>query len=120
NEILVDLYGARRALNERAIPPALVFGNPQFLRPCANLPIARNTHLHFLAFDIARGKDGKWWVLSDRTQAPSGSGYAVENRIVSSQCLPELFARENVRRVASFFRAFGEHFMSVAGRDDPV
>ena len=63
-------------------------------------------HLHFVAFDLARAADGRWWVVSDRTQAPSGAGYALENRVVSSQCLPELFAERNVRRLASFFRAF--------------
>ena len=41
-----------------------------------------NTYLHLLAVDLARSPDGQWWVLSDRTQAPSGAGYALENRIV--------------------------------------
>src|SRR5690606_37168170 len=68
----------------------------------------------------ARSADGRWWVLSDRTQALSGSGYALENRVVSSQTLPDLFAAHNVRRLAAFFRAFGEHFMSLAGRDDAL
>ncbi len=118
NATLVDLYGPRRALKERVLPPAVLFGNPQFLRPCANVRSPSNQHLHFLAFDLARGPDGRWWVLSDRTQMPSGAGYALENRIVASQCLPELFGDENVRRLASFFRAFAEHFVSLAGRDD--
>ncbi|MGD8325002.1 MAG: circularly permuted type 2 ATP-grasp protein, partial [Gammaproteobacteria bacterium] len=63
--------------------------------------------------------DGRWWVLSDRTEAPSGAGYALENRVVTSRCLPDLFANQNVRRHASFFSAFNEHFLASARTDQP-
>ena len=114
NRLLVDLYGAQRVLKERLLPPGLVFGNTQFLRPCTSVAVRDDLHLHFVAFDLARSADGRWWVVSDRTQAPSGAGYALENRVVSSQCLPELFAERNVRRLASFFRAFSERFLSLS------
>ena len=120
NELLVDLYGEQRTLKDKILPPGLVFGNPQFLRPCASIGVRDNLHLHFVAFDLARSADGRWWVLSDRTQAPSGAGYALENRVVSSQCLPEMFAERNVRRLASFFRSFTERFLSLANRDTPL
>lgn len=120
NEILVDLYGPQRILKEGVLPSAAVFGNAQFLRPCFNARVPGGLHLHLLAFDVARSPDGRWWVLSDRAEAPSGAGYALENRVVSSRCLPELFASQNVRRQASFFRAFNEHFMSLAKRDEPL
>jgi uncharacterized circularly permuted ATP-grasp superfamily protein/uncharacterized alpha-E superfamily protein len=120
NEMLIDLYGEQRALKEGVLPPGMVFGNPQFLRPCASVPVRDNQHLHFLAFDIARGPNGYWWILSDRTETPSGAGYALENRVVSSHCLPELFASQNVHRQASFFRAFNEHFLALARNDEPT
>ena len=44
-------------------------------------------------------------MLSDRTQAPSGSGYALENRTIVSDVLPDLFGNSNVLRLAPFFRA---------------
>ncbi len=119
NRLLSDLYGDQRALKEHVLPPGLVFGNTQYLRPCKNIPVRDDLHLHFVAFDLARSADGRWWVLSDRTQAPSGAGYALENRVVASQCLPELFAQRNVRRLASFFRSFGERFLALSGRDQP-
>jgi uncharacterized circularly permuted ATP-grasp superfamily protein/uncharacterized alpha-E superfamily protein len=119
NQILVDLYGEQRVLNEGKLPSGLVFGSGQFLRPCSNLRVRRDQHLYFLAFDVARSPDGQWWVLSDRTEAPSGAGYTLENRIVTSRSLPELFVQQNVQRHASFFRAFNEHFMSMAERDEP-
>ncbi len=120
NELLIDLYGPQRALGEKVLPPGLVFGNPQFLRPCTHVPVRDDLHLHFVAFDLARAADGRWWVLSDRTQAPSGAGYALENRVVSSQCLPELYVEHNVRRLASFFRAFTERFLGLSNRDEPL
>jgi uncharacterized circularly permuted ATP-grasp superfamily protein/uncharacterized alpha-E superfamily protein len=119
NRLLVDLYGEQRVLKEQLLPPGLVFGSPQFLRPCTSVRVRDDLHLAFVAYDLARSADGRWWVISDRTQAPAGAGYALENRVVSSQCLPELFAKRNVRRLASFFRAFSERFLSLASRDQP-
>ena len=119
NRLLGDLYGAQRVLKDRLLPPGLVYGNTQFLRPCTSIAVRDDLHLNFVAYDLARAADGRWWVVSDRTQAPSGAGYALENRVVSSQCLPELFAQRNVRRLASFFRAFSERFLSLSPRDQP-
>jgi uncharacterized circularly permuted ATP-grasp superfamily protein len=120
NQILADLYGPQRAVTDQILPPSVVFGNRQFLRPCSDIKVKDDLHLHLTAFDVARSPDGSWWVLSDRSEAPSGAGYALENRVVTSHCLPQLFASQNVRRQASFFRDFNEHFMSLAGRDEPV
>jgi uncharacterized circularly permuted ATP-grasp superfamily protein/uncharacterized alpha-E superfamily protein len=75
--------------------------------------------VHFIAFDIGRSPDGRWWVLSDRTEAPSGAGYALENRIVSSRSLPELFEEQNVHRQAGFFRAFSDNFCNLSSREEP-
>jgi uncharacterized circularly permuted ATP-grasp superfamily protein/uncharacterized alpha-E superfamily protein len=120
NAILRDFYGEQRAVKDGSLPPGVVFGSPQFLRPCSNIALKEDCHLHFLAFDIGRSADGRWWVLSDRTEAPSGAGYALENRIVTSRCLPELFESQNVQRHAAFFRAFNDHFLGLAGRDEPL
>src|SRR5580765_5484530 len=92
NRILADLYGPQQLLHGGHISPALVFANPAFWRPCHGVPVSGDTYLHLLAVDLARSPDGQWWVLSDRTQAPSGSGYALENRTIVSDVLPNLFA----------------------------
>jgi uncharacterized circularly permuted ATP-grasp superfamily protein/uncharacterized alpha-E superfamily protein len=105
NLVLADLYGEQRLLHERHLPPSLVFGNPGFLRPCHGIRVPRGIHLHLEAVDLARSPDGQWHVLADRTQAPSGAGYALENRIVLSRSLPEAFRDCHVQRLASFFRA---------------
>ncbi len=120
NEILGDLYGAQRSISEGVLPPNIVFANPRFLPACANIESRAGVHLHFIAFDVARAPDGRWWVLSDRTEVPSGAGYTLENRVVTSRCLPDLFESQNVRRHASFFRAFNENFINLAAKDEPL
>ena len=76
NLILADLYGPQKLLHGGQIPAALVFGNPGFWRSCHGINVRDNTYLHLLAVDLARGPGGDWWVISDRTQAPSGAGYS--------------------------------------------
>ncbi len=114
NWILADLYGPQKLLRGGHLPPAIVFGNPGFWRPCCNLPLPDQTHLHLLAVDLARSADGQWWVLSDRLQAPSGAGYALENRIVLAETFPDLFREFQVQRLASFFRAFRDNLMRLS------
>lgn len=120
NAALQDLYGSQRLLREGVLPPALVFGNPQFLHACHGVKVNGGNFLHFVAFDVARSPDGSWCVLSDRAQAPAGAGYALENRIVAARCLPEFFTEGRVRRLASFFHAFSEKFLSNSRRDEPL
>ncbi len=117
NLILADLYGPQRLLREGSLPPALVFGNPAFLRPCHGLRAPKNIYLHLHAADLARSPDGHWWVLANRTQAPSGSGYALENRIVLSRILPDQFRDCQVQRLASFFRVERDTLRSLAPRN---
>src|SRR5882724_4464300 len=105
NLILADLYGQQRLLRDGLIPPALVFENPGFLRACHGLRVPGETYIHLHAVDLARSPDSQWWVLGDRMQAPSGSGNALENRIVLSRILPNEFRDSQVQRLASFFRA---------------
>lgn len=114
--ILADLYDGQRLVRDRLLPPALVYANPGFLRPGHGLPVARGRHLHLHAADLARTPDGAWWVLADRTQAPSGAGYALENRIVLSRSLPEPFRDCRVQRLAPFFRGLREMLHALAPR----
>ncbi len=121
NLVLADLYGAQRLLRGGLIPPALLFANPGFWRPCHGIRVAGDTYLHLLAVDLARGPDGVWWVISDRTQAPSGAGYSLENRIVMAETFPDLFRKFRVERLASFFRSFRNSLLrlSPVARDNP-
>jgi uncharacterized circularly permuted ATP-grasp superfamily protein/uncharacterized alpha-E superfamily protein len=121
NLILSDVYGPQRLLEGGQLPAQLVLGNPGFLRPCHGLAVPRDVHLHLHAVDLARAPDGRWWVLADRTQAPSGAGYTLENRIVLSRSLPEAFRDCQVQRLASFFGTQRDTLsgLSAAPRDTP-
>jgi uncharacterized circularly permuted ATP-grasp superfamily protein/uncharacterized alpha-E superfamily protein len=119
NTILADLYGEQRLLRAGLIPPALIFANSRFLRPVHGVPVESDTYLHFLAIDLARGPDGRWWVLSDRTQSPVGAGYALENRVIMARALPELFRDCRVQRLAAFFQGFRDDLISRIRSDEP-
>ena len=105
-EVIADIYGDNRLVNEGLLPPALIAGNPEFLRPLVGVTPANGHYLHFLAFEIGRGPDGNWWVLADRTQAPSGAGFALENRVATTRAFSDIYAETPVHRLASFFGAF--------------
>src|SRR6202000_1480096 len=100
-------------------PAALLYANPAFLRPLVGVHVPAHSYLHMLAIDLARSPDGQWWVLSDRSQAPSGSGYALEKRTIVSDVLPDLFRSSNVLRLAPFFRAQRDALTNLAGCDSP-
>lgn len=108
NALLADLYGPQRLLRKDLFPPELIFRHPGFLRPCCNVPVPGDIYLHNYSADLARSPDGQWWVIADRTQAPSGAGYALENRLVSQRVLPDVFRAAHVRRLADFFKSYRE------------
>lgn len=103
NALLADIYGPATSLVPGILPPELICANSGFLRPCHGLKPPNGQWLHLYAADLVRGPDGQFRVLSDRTQAPSGAGYAVENRIVLTRVLSTVFAQCNVLRLAPFF-----------------
>lgn len=115
--VMADLYGPNRLVAQGHLPASLIARNPEWLRPLVGVPPHSGHYLHFLAFEIGRGPDGRWWVLADRADAPSGAGFALENRVATSRVFPELFRRTNVHRLAGFFRAFREGLDQL--RDDP-
>lgn len=114
NHIVSDLYGQQHLLTQGRLPPALILGQPAFLRPAAGITPPQGIYLHLLAVDLARSPDGRWWVISDRTQAPSGLGYALENRLIVSRLYPELFQTLRVRRLAPFFATFRDSLAALA------
>nr|WP_244938017.1 circularly permuted type 2 ATP-grasp protein [Sinorhizobium sojae] len=104
--VAADIYGDNRLVREGLLPPALIASNPQFLRPLVGVRPADGHFLHFCSFEIGRGPDGNWWVLSDRTEAPSGAGFALENRVATARAFSDLYAETHAHRLASFFGAF--------------
>lgn len=118
-KLLSDIYGEGRLVADGVLPAAVVGGSSDFLRPLVGVQPPGGRWVHLYAADIGRGPDGRWWVLSDRTQAPSGTGYALENRLVMARALPTSYRRMNVERLAPFFRAFRASLTSAAERSQP-
>lgn len=114
NAILADLYGEQRLLAEGLLPPALVYGQPGYLWPCRGVRPPGDIWLHLYAVDLARSPDGRWWVIADRSQAPSGAGYALENRLVISRVFPEMFRDLQVQPLADFFRSLQDSLAEMA------
>jgi uncharacterized circularly permuted ATP-grasp superfamily protein/uncharacterized alpha-E superfamily protein len=116
NQICADLYGPQSLLQSGQIPAELVLRHPNFLRPCHNLKVSGDRYVTHYAADIARSRDGRWWVLNDRAQAPSGAGYALENRLVMGRMLPGIFRDCGVARLARFFSAYRETLRAMSPR----
>lgn len=117
--VLKDLYGPAALVTEGFLPAAAVTGSADFVRPLRGVPPPGGRYLHLYAVDLGRGPDGRWWVLDDRSQAPSGAGYALENRLVLSRAYAALYDAMNVERLAPFFSAFRDGLAAAAERSEP-
>ena len=108
NLVLHDIYGKRELITKGIIPHEVIFAHKGFLRQCDQIKYPTTKHLHIYSSDIARGPDGRMWVVNDRTEAPSGMGYALENRSSTARILPEVVANMQVKRLSGFFQDFNQ------------
>lgn len=121
NLILADIYGPQKLFQRGLLPPRLVYSHPGFHRAFHGWHVKDDLYLHLYAADLARTPDGNWWVTSDRTESPSGAGYTLENRLVSSGMYPDSFRAHQVERLAPFFIALRDLLQRLAmpRRDTP-
>jgi len=120
NAIVADCLGPQELLAQGLLPPAIVFGNNTFLPACHGTKPPGGKYLYLSGFDIARAPNGRWWVVRNRMSTPAGLGYALEARMLSSKCLPEVFEQSEVARVAQFFRTFSNSLVGLSGNDEPL
>jgi uncharacterized circularly permuted ATP-grasp superfamily protein/uncharacterized alpha-E superfamily protein len=118
NRVLADLYGEQTLLKSGVVPPSVVFGHSGYLHQVQGIRPTSGVHLFSYAADLARSPDGRWWVVNDRTQAPSGAGYALENRLVVSRVFPQLFRDLHVQHLAAFFSNMRESLLRWAPKGD--
>jgi uncharacterized circularly permuted ATP-grasp superfamily protein/uncharacterized alpha-E superfamily protein len=114
NLILGDLYGIQRLVRDGFLPAPLIYANPGYLRACQNVRVPGGTYLHLYAADLARGPEGRWRVLADRTQAPAGFGFVLENRRVLSHVLPEVLHAMRPRSLSETLRVRREALRRLA------
>jgi uncharacterized circularly permuted ATP-grasp superfamily protein/uncharacterized alpha-E superfamily protein len=114
NMILADLYGPRELTKKNLLPHQLIYNHGGFLRACDQIKLVGHHQLIFYAADLARGPDQKMWVVGDRTQAPSGAGYALENRVALSRVMPNIFRQSKTRRLANFFKSMHSGLTAIA------
>lgn len=117
--VMADVYGPQTLLHDGLLPPALVHAHPGYLRAMHGVEPVGERYLHIAAFDLARGPDGNWWLEAQRSQAPSGLGYLLENRLAIAAQFPQAFQNLGVQRLASTYRALMDSLktMSPAGPD---
>ena len=114
NALLQDIYGPRRMVAEGVLPAPLLEANAGFLRPCHNVAPQGGTYLHLYAVDLGRGADGQWCVLADRTETPSGAGYALENRSVIGRVLADCMGDARIEPLTPFFNTLRDGLAGLA------
>lgn len=119
NKLAADLLGPQRVLKEKVLPPALLFANPHYRRAYHDLPVAGGRYIHLYAADVTCGDGGGWWVQGDRTQAPSGLGFTLENRIATARVHADFFGTMNIQRHARFFQSFRRTLSELATNRSP-
>lgn len=117
DRVMADIYGPQELLSKGLLPSALVHAHPGYLRGMQGVQPAGGTYLHIAAFDIAHGPDGRWSVVSQRTQAPSGLGYLLENRLTISLLFPEAFREMQVERLGASYKALVDGLKAMSPAD---
>ena len=115
--ILKDIYGAGTLVKKGILPYEIIYGHSRFLRQCTSIEYTTKRFLSIYAADVARGSDGRLWIVNDRTEAPSGMGYSLENRATSKRILPAIHSEMNVTRLGGFFKKFNQMLLAAAPRN---
>lgn len=114
--VIRDFYGANDLVRSGQIPAALLGQNPAWLRPMMGVQPKSEPFLNFLSFEIGRGPDGRWWVISDIVESPTTTGFAIENRVALSRVFPNFFSNAHVHRIAGFFQAIQQRLFDLRGK----
>ncbi|MDW6017262.1 circularly permuted type 2 ATP-grasp protein [Vibrio plantisponsor] len=120
--ILKDIYGEQNLIKDGIIPSEIIFSHPGFLRACHGIKMPGDKQLILHSVDLVRDTQGNHIVIGDHTQAPSGVGYALENRTVISRVMPSIFRQGNVRRLSAFFHTLRNTLSHLASHksDSPL
>ncbi len=116
--VVRDLYGPGELVASGQLPATLISQNPAWLRPIVGVAPKNGHFLNLLSFEIGRGPNGKWWVISDLLDAPSTAGFVIENRVAMTKVFPNFFVQSNIHRLAGFFQDFQQQLFHLRGTSD--
>ena len=114
NLVLKDIYGKNELIKNGIVPYEIIFSHRGFLRNCHQIDYKTAKQLLIHSADLARGPDGRMWVVNDRTEAPSGLGYSLENRFSINEVVPDFFNEINVKQPFGFFKDFNQLLINSA------
>ncbi|AXX91016.1 hypothetical protein CKA55_02350 [Arcobacter suis] len=122
NLIFKDLYTEQRLIKEGIVPAEIIFAHKSFIPEVFNFENIDYYSMRFYATDISRGPDGKFWVINDRTQSPSGLGYAIENRLTMNSISNDLYPNVEILKMAKFIEGFKNMLKSLcsSNQDNPL
>lgn len=103
--VLADIYGERRLITGGLLPPQLLFAHPGYVRAAHGIELPGRHQLFLHGCDISRGSSGEFQVNADWTQAPSGAGYALADRRVVANAIPDLYEEIGPRPAAPWAHA---------------
>lgn len=118
DRIFKDIYGEQRLLKEGIVPAEILYLDTHFLREAYGFEPSYYD-LSLYAADLSRGPDGKFWVISDKTEAPSGLGYAIENRLTMQSVNHSLIHNIHIRNIAGFIDGFKASLAGYTSEKEP-
>lgn len=117
NLLFKDIYGEQKVLKQNIVPSEVIFGHSGFLPEVHGLYAHLEYPLMIVAADLARGPDGKMWVIHDRVQSPSGLGYAIENRLTMNSAVQTLYSNISIRRLYTFYEDLKSMLMKLGAHN---
>ena len=119
---LADIYSAAKVISDGVIPSQLITSSTHFHRAVWGIQPHNGVRIHVAGVDLIRTPDGDVRVLEDNVRVPSGVSYVMTNRTAMITALPDAFANQRIRPVASYpTRLLGAlRKAAPSGIDDPT
>lgn len=121
NLIFKDVYGEQNLLKQEIVPAEVIYAHNGFMREVYGLYSDYTNPLMIYALDLARGPDGKIWVMHDRVQSPSGLGYVIENRLTMNSSMLGLYSEIAIRHLYPFIENLKSMFSDLSSnKNEPL
>ena len=99
---LSDIYADARVISDGVIPSQLITSSTHFHRAVWGIQPSNGVRIHVGGVDLIRNPSGDVRVLEDNVRIPSGVSYVMTNRNAMITAMPEAFANQRIRPVASY------------------